>query len=138
MNRKGVSILFAIIVGALAGPGFESPKASQKAYQGPTGIPPYHNTDPEKELPAVLPASQFTGDAQRAYSAAARAGKVLYQQPCYCYCNLDKGHKSLHECFTSTHGSTCSICQREAIYADEQIQAGKSPKQIRKEIIAGK
>lgn len=105
-----------------------------------SNVPAYHDQAPEEELPAVLPSTQFKGDTARAYEAAARIKPVLYQLPCYCYCDRDKAknHRSLLDCFRTEHGAQCSICKKEAIYAYDQTRAGKSPAEIRKEIIDGK
>src|SRR5438445_707104 len=119
MPRTPIKCALAMFALAAAGLGLMSAAYNPQAPAGPTGIPPYHDRAPEKELPSLLPATQFTGDAQHAYDAAGKVAQVLYQQPCYCYCNLDKGHTSLHDCFRTAHGSTCSICKREAIYAYE-------------------
>ena len=48
----------------------------------------------------------------RAYEAAARNSKLIYQLPCYCYCDRSQGHNSLHSCFEGTHGANCATCIR--------------------------
>ena len=68
---------------------------------------------------------------------AAKIKPVLYQQPCYCYCDRNAGHKSLLDCYVSEHGSECDICQREAVLAYQLTQKGKTPAQIRAAIIHG-
>ncbi len=47
------------------------------------------------------------------------------------------GHKSLHSCFEGTHGAVCATCMRQAIYAYQQTQLGKSPTEIRTGIAKG-
>jgi Protein of unknown function with PCYCGC motif len=72
-----------------------------------------------------------------AYKAAAKAGPVLYQMPCYCYCDRNHGHTSLRSCFESTHGANCSTCMQEALYSYRQSQKGWSAKMIRAGILRG-
>jgi hypothetical protein len=74
---------------------------------------------------------------QNAYAVAARIRKVLYQQPCYCYCDRSQGHGSLLDCFASRHGAGCDVCVRENLYAYEQTRKGKSALQIRSGIENG-
>jgi len=71
------------------------------------------------------------------HALAAKIKPVLYQQPCYCYCDRSVGHKSLLDCYASEHGSECDICQKEAVLAYQQTQKGKTPAQIRAAIIRG-
>lgn len=109
------------------------------------GVPAYHTAPPRArvKLPAILSGNQlsgpyFTHDYQAAvYRMAASVPDVLYQMPCYCWCDRALGHKSLHSCFEGTHGATCSVCLREAAYAYQQTQLGRSPVQIRKGIEEG-
>jgi hypothetical protein len=71
------------------------------------------------------------------YAMAAKVPAVLHQQPCYCRCDREAGHNSLHSCFESTHGAACSTCMREAIYSYQQTKKGKTPAQIRAGIERG-
>ena len=72
----------------------------------------------------------------RAYQLAAKIPDVIYQLPCYCYCERI-GHNSLHTCFESTHGAHCALCMKEVFYAYEQTKLKKTPAQIRAGIIKG-
>jgi hypothetical protein len=72
-----------------------------------------------------------------AYKAAAKAGSVLYQMPCYCYCDRNHGHASLRSCFESTHGANCSTCMQESLYSYRQSRKGWSAKMIRDGIMRG-
>src|SRR6266851_2272897 len=102
------------------------------------GIPSYHAYALKPPIPATLDPKQFPDALNRnVYSLAAKIKPVLYQQPCYCYCDRSVGHKSLLDCFASEHGSQCDICQREAVLAYQQTQKGKTPAQIRAAIIRG-
>lgn len=66
--------------------------------------------------------------------------EVLYQQPCYCYCDRNRrlGHKSLLDCFVDKHAAECELCKKEAVYDYLQSKAGKTPTEIREDIIEGK
>jgi hypothetical protein len=65
------------------------------------------------------------------YSLAGKVRPILYQEPCYCDCDKNEGHKSLLDCFTAKHGIVCPTCQKEVIYVFEQAKAGKNAAQIR-------
>ena len=102
------------------------------------GVPSYHAYALKPPFPATLDPKQFSDALNRnVYTLAAKIKPVLYQQPCYCYCDRHAGHKSLLDCYISAHGSECDICQKEAIFAYQQTQKGKTPAQIRAAIIHG-
>jgi hypothetical protein len=102
------------------------------------GVPSYHAYALRPPLPAILDPKTFPDALNRnVYALAAKVRPALYQQPCYCYCDRHAGHKSLLDCFTSTHGSECDICQKEAVFAYRQTLKGKTPAQIRAAIIHG-
>jgi hypothetical protein len=102
------------------------------------GIPSYHAYALKPPIPSTMDPKQFPDALNRnVYTLAAKIKPVLYQQPCYCYCDRNAGHKSLLDCYASAHGSQCDICQREAILAYQQTQKGKTPAQIRAAIIRG-
>lgn len=110
------------------------------ATQSPSAepVPAYHSQLPASPLPETLSPSLFRDTVVRnAYAVAARMKKVLYQQPCYCYCDRSLGHGSLLDCFASKHGSGCDVCMREAFYAYEQTRRGRTPAQIREGIKKG-
>jgi len=102
------------------------------------GVPSYHAYALKAPYPATLDPKQFHDALNRnVYAVAAKVKPVLFQQPCYCYCDRHAGHKSLLDCFASTHGSECDICQKEAILSYQLTQKGKTPAQIREAIIRG-
>ena len=102
------------------------------------GIPSYHAYALKPPIPATMDPKQFPDALNRnVYALAAKIKPVLYQQPCYCYCDRSVGHKSLLDCYASEHGSECDICQKEAVLAYQQTQKGKTPAQIRAAIIRG-
>lgn len=108
------------------------------------GTPAFHSAPPAKgeKLPPILTKADLWGDDARysfqthAYELAAKIPGVLYQQPCYCYCER-MGHKSLRTCFEGTHGARCETCMKELYYSYQQSKAGKKAKEIRDGIIAG-
>lgn len=102
------------------------------------GIPSYHAYALKPPFPSTIDPKQFPDALNRnIYALAAKIKPVLFQQPCYCYCDRHEGHKSLLDCYESTHGSQCDICQKEAVFAYQQTQKGKTPEQIRSAIIRG-
>jgi hypothetical protein len=111
---------------------------------GQGDIPAFHKTAPGKgaKLPPILTQDQMFGSSfqyayqRKAYLVATKIGNVLYQLPCYCYCDRI-GHRSLRTCYESTHAANCSHCMKEAYYAYFQTKQGKTPKQIRDGIIKG-
>jgi hypothetical protein len=106
-------------------------------------VPAYNLGAPKQQLPPILSGEQLTGPYFQhsyqvtAYKMAAKVPNVLYQQPCYCRCDREMGHNSLHSCFEGTHGAACSTCMKEGVYAYQQTRLGKSPTQIRAGIERG-
>jgi hypothetical protein len=106
-------------------------------------IPAYNAAPPTRALPPILSGSQLTGPyfthgyQVAAYKMAAKVPGVLHQQPCYCRCDREMGHNSLHSCFEGTHGAACSTCMKEAVYAYQQTQLHRTPAQIRAAIERG-
>lgn len=108
-------------------------------------VPAFHASPPPKgaKLPPILPKDQrgapaFQRDFQdHAYELAAKIPNVIYQLPCYCYCDRTVGHKSLHSCYESAHAAHCSACLKELYFAYEETKAGKTPAQIRAAIEKG-
>lgn len=109
------------------------------------GIPHFNAAPPlpSEKLPAILTRDQlWGGNAQspyqvHAYELAARIPKIIYQQPCYCYCSRTMGHNSLHSCFSGTHGAECGTCLKELYYTYSMYKQGKTAQQIRAGIIKG-
>jgi hypothetical protein len=108
-------------------------------------VPAYHETAPAKgeKLPPVLSGSQlqqpiFQYPWQKdVYLKAAKVQNVIYQLPCYCHCDRNMGHKSLHSCFEGLHGAECSTCAKEGLYAYQMTLKGKSVKEIRDGVMRG-
>lgn len=106
-------------------------------------VPAYYAIAPLHTTAPVMSGSQLTGayfshDYQvAAYQMAGKIDKVLYQQPCYCRCDLALRHKSLHSCFEGTHGAVCATCMRQTVYAYQQTQLGQTPQEIRAGIERG-
>ena len=106
-------------------------------------VPAYNQSSlhPGDAMP-ILPKDQLWGEAFQypyqvhAYVLAAKIPNLIYQLPCYCYCERI-GHTSLHTCFETAHGAHCAICMKEAYYAYQQTKQNKTPAQIRDGIIKG-
>jgi hypothetical protein len=106
---------------------------------------PHFNAAPAKgeKLPPILTRDQLWGDNAQypyqlhAYELAAKIPGVIYQQPCYCYCDRGMGHNSLHSCFSGTHGAQCDTCMKELYYTYQMHKQGKTARQIRSGIING-
>lgn len=100
-------------------------------------VPSFHKTPPKTPQKPILAGDQLTGEYFRhdyqvaAYKMANEVPDILYQLPCYCRCDMALGHKSLRSCYEDTHGATCSICMREAVYAYQEKKKGKTAAQIR-------
>src|SRR5690242_20862932 len=68
-------------------------------------VPAFHHTQPLKsmKLPPILGRDQLWGENDRypfqshSYELASKLQGVIYQLPCYCYCDR-MGHKSLRSC----------------------------------------
>jgi hypothetical protein len=129
--------LFAIGLGLVLLPQQAAPQSSATPPQAASSesVPAFHDAPPTGPLPETLSPALFPDTlAQNTYTLAARVKKVLYQQPCYCHCDRSEGHTSLLDCFTGHHAAVCGTCEREALYAYEQTQKGKTPAQIREGI----
>lgn len=108
-------------------------------------IPAYYKALPPKteKLPPVLTEQQLAAEGlnhpavQAAYKAAARVPRIMTEQPCYCFCDRNHGHKSLHSCFEGTHGANCGTCVAEALYTYKMSKKGWTAGQIRDGIIKG-
>lgn len=110
-------------------------------------IPAFHTTAPAPAIAAKLPpiltqkelaASGFIAPANvESYKAAAKVSSILYQMPCYCFCDRNHGHASLRSCFESTHGANCGTCMQEALYTYRQSKKGVSARLIREGIMRG-
>jgi Protein of unknown function with PCYCGC motif len=139
MGAKTRIICGAILCVAALGLAIAAPKAASLAAQtAEEPVPAFHTEAPHGQLPQTLSPSEFSDVVvQNAYTLAARAKKILYQQPCYCHCDRSQGHTSLLDCFASKHGSECGVCMREAIYSYEQSHKGKTAAQIRAGIERG-
>lgn len=134
-----------LLLGATLGLGFgwntaraQDASDSSSTTEAKKPVPPFHAAPPKGELPATLDPDQFTDpETRNIYALAAKVKAILYQEPCYCGCDKEAGHKSLLDCYRDLHGSGCELCKKEAVFSATETQKGKTPAQIRKEIIAG-
>ena len=145
MSRKklilGLVSLPLLALGMMLLPQHAASNAASAAAQQDSGndpVPAYHNEVPSGPMPSTLAPETFTdATVQNAYALAAKIKKVLYQQPCYCYCDRHAGHGSLLDCYTGKHAADCGVCLREGFYAYEQTKKGKTAAQIREGIEKG-
>jgi uncharacterized protein with PCYCGC motif len=121
------------------GPAAAAPAADALTKPAPADVPAYHAARPHNPLPETLDPKQFPdAETQNIYALAAKEKAVLYQQPCYCRCDKEVGHKSLLDCYVDAHAAHCILCKKEAVFTYTETQAGKTAAQIRKEIMDGK
>jgi len=122
--------------------------ASSAQWMGkPTDVPAYHPAPPAKgealghllapDEVQIAPGSKYEAMQRHAFALAAKIPKVIYQQPCYCYCDRAMGHKSLHSCFEGQHAAVCAACLKELYYSYVMTKQKKTPEQIRQGIVAG-
>src|SRR5437762_7745647 len=107
-------------------------------------VPAFNSAAPAKgtDLPQILGKGQLWGNNDQypfqahAYELAAKIPNVIYQQPCYCYCDR-MGHNSLHSCYEGKHAVNCGACLKELYYSYNMHKKGQTARQIRQGIIAG-
>jgi hypothetical protein len=101
-------------------------------------IPAHFETPPSRaSLGPTLSPERFTGLTREAYRAAQEIPVTLAQLPCYCHCDREFGHKSLHSCFEDEHAAHCAVCVNEALLAFKLEKEQKlTPAQIRETIVA--
>jgi hypothetical protein len=83
--------------------------ANRDSSAASTKIVPAHfsNVADARPLPAVLDPKQFSKPSVvKAYSYAKEIPEIFSQQPCYCNCDANNGHRSLLDCFATDHGAT--------------------------------
>jgi hypothetical protein len=78
--------------------------------------------------------NRFNARAKLGYIAAKKIPDVCAKLFCYCGCDLTDDHKSLLDCFTSSHGADCPICVDEAIWAYKMVHDDKPLAEIQKSI----
>ena len=119
---------------------------------GPASAPPqraagqtgkyryFENPEDAHPLPVTLPPSEFqNAGIANTYAIAKEIPEVLAQQPCLCGCdNTSDDHRSLLDCYADEHASTCMVCLKEAVYAKQMTEAGKSGAWIRDAIVRHK
>ncbi|MBI2683298.1 MAG: hypothetical protein HYX26_08820 [Acidobacteriales bacterium] len=111
----------------------------------PYDTPAYNAAAPAKgkKMNPILSGMRLSGAGsdhpaiKASYKAAAENADILYQLPCYCYCDRSAGHNSLRSCFESEHGAHCDVCMKEALLAQQMTKQGKTVKQIRAAIMNG-
>lgn len=120
--------------------------ASYAQFSNPADdVAAYHPAPPRtgEKIPAILSGSALSGPAfkfpwqAKVYKLAVRIPGVIWQLPCQCRCDRTLGHTSLHSCFETTHGTACSECAKETVFAWQQTQKGVQPAKIREAIVRG-
>jgi hypothetical protein len=98
----------------------------------------FENPEEAHPLPVTLPPSGFLNKGiANSYRIAKEIPVVLAQQPCLCGCdNTSDDHRSLLDCYVDDHASTCLVCMKEAVLAEQMIDAGKSAEEVREAILA--
>jgi hypothetical protein len=111
-------------------------KTSTHNHEPTQRVPAHFNVAPPlNSLRATLAPEIFSGNVREAYQVAKRIPQTLAQLPCYCHCDMNAGHKSLHSCFEDEHGANCGICIGEALMASSLEQQGFTAAEIRQHII---
>lgn len=98
----------------------------------------YHDSEEEaRPFPVTLPPSHFRNEGiASTYRIAKEIPGVLAQQPCLCGCdNASDNHSSLLDCYIDEHASTCLVCMKEAVLAEQMTEAGASAEDIREAIL---
>src|SRR5271154_6672329 len=107
MRKKiiiGIVLLPVLALTLMLIPQHAASRSSMAAQEASSSepVPAFHSEVPAGPMPATLAPDTFTDvTVQNAYALAAKIKKVLYQQPCYCYCDRHAGHGSLLDCYTS-------------------------------------
>ncbi|MGA8111702.1 MAG: CYCXC family (seleno)protein [Acidobacteriaceae bacterium] len=140
-------VFWSLVVAVLVVAGYAIPGNTVHAqFTNPAqDVPAYHAQPPAagQALPPILSGNQLTGPffgkkwQVAVYKEAAQIPRVLYQLPCYCRCDRELGHTSLHSCFEGTHAAICETCAMEGAYAYRMTKLGKTPRQIRQGIEHG-
>lgn len=137
--KRGIIVFFVLLITiAVSAPWAASESSAE-------GVPAFHAGPPVagESLPPIVDEKQLFAEGLtqpvqlKSYKLAAKIPNVIYQQPCYCYCDRNHGHKSLHTCFESTHGAMCGTCMGEVIYSYQMSQKHWTAAQIRDGIIRG-
>src|SRR5690348_15974834 len=110
-----------------------------------TDVPAYHPAPPKQgeqlghlltpDEVQVPTGTKYEAMQRHAYALAAKIPNVIYQEPCYCYCDRAMGHKSLHSCYEGQHAAICQACLKEMYYTYLMNKEKKSPEQIRQGIV---
>jgi hypothetical protein len=131
MRHHSIAAFFTMLAGAALLCAAAPPQSADRTLTEITHA--YHDHPSAEPLPATLAPSSFLENhsAAVAYSLASRIEQTLYQVPCRCGCDRERGHESLLDCFTGKHGIRCRICQKEAIFCYLEQNKGRSPAQIR-------
>ncbi len=106
---------------------------------GSSDSPSFHERPSAEPLPKTLDPQVFADPTIRnAYQRAAEIKQILYQQPCYCFCDRALQHSSLLDCFVTDHAAQCNVCRDEALYCYREFRKKRTAAQIRKALMLRK
>ncbi len=95
----------------------------------------YEQAPSRSSLGPTLAPEKFEGLTRDAYKAVREIPVTIAQMPCYCHCDRGFGHKSLYSCFQDDHAAHCAVCVNEALLTLKLEKEGKTPAQIRDQIV---
>lgn len=81
-----------------------------------------------------MSAESYSGENKTAYQLAKKYSETLKKVRCHCGCMQNHGHKSLHTCFETSHGSHCTECKAEVLRVSELKKQHKTDEEISKQI----
>ena len=100
-------------------------------------MPAYQSELSAKDLPPTLAPEKFQGTIRAAYAAVKEIPETIAQLPCYCRCDKEFGHKSLHSCYVDDHATQCGVCMNSALKAYKLKKEKKmTAAQIREQLAA--
>src|SRR5882724_6591304 len=91
-----LTALFALFLAGCSETPRRVSQSSSNPSSSPARIPSYYrDVASAGTLPQTLSPEKFIGPAKEAYKVAQEIPDTLAQLPCYCYCDMHMGHKSL-------------------------------------------
>mgnify|MGYP000547165951 CR=1 FL=1 len=131
--RAGVLLAAALLLAACGSQATHTSHSNHATTDPTPRVPAFINNVAEaRPLPAALDPRQFSDPAVvKAYTYAGQNPEIFAQQPCYCYCDAGEGHKSLLDCFATTHGVSCPLCLKEGLLVHKLVNEGKNATEIR-------
>src|SRR5579872_4810010 len=95
------------------------------------GIPSYHAYALKPPFPATLDPNRFPDALNRnVYALAAKVRPVLYQQPCYCYCDRHAGHKACSTASSARTDRNAMCARRKQCSPTSSLARAKRPRRF--------